>query len=121
MTEKLWKQFSDSEADKTHLNCDIIQIFGKGSDDKYIKKGEITYKKLYEDNLSERAKNIVINTIPENEKVYLYKREFNGLDKKCDEKLNLMIISIVLSISKGLMGPYKLLRECLLLLVVLFY
>ena len=90
LTEKLWKQFSSSETDETHLNCTIIQIFGKGSDNKYIKKGEITYKKLYEDNLSERAKNIIINTIPQNEKVYLYKREFNGLDKKCDEKLNLI-------------------------------
>ena len=90
LDEKLWKRFYPSETDETHLNCTILQIFGKSSDDKYIKKGEITYKKLYEDNLSERAKQEVINSVPENETVYLYQRGFFGLDKKCDEKFNLI-------------------------------
>ena len=88
-TEKLWRQFSPIEVDKNHLNCTNIQIFGKISDDRYIEKGEITYKKLYEDNLNENSKNIVINKITNNEKVHVYKMELFGIDKKCDEKFNL--------------------------------
>ena len=86
--EKLWRQFSPIETDETHLTCANIQINGKGSDDRYIKKGEITYKKIYDENLNDRAKKIVYDNITSNETIYLYKRELYGLDKKCDEKFN---------------------------------
>ena len=89
-TEKLWKKFANSEATETHLNCTNIQIFNKVSDDRYIEKGEITYKKLYEENLNEKAKNITINNVTDNEIVHLYKREFYGIDKECDKKFNLI-------------------------------
>ena len=89
-TEKLWKKFANSEAAETHLNCTNIQIFNKVSDDRYIEKGEITYKKLYEENLNEKAKNITINNVTDNEIVHLYKREFYGIDKECDKKFNLI-------------------------------
>ena len=88
-TEKLWRQFSPIENDETHLSCTNIQIFGKYNEDRYIEKGVITYKKLYEDNLNDRAKNNTFNYVTENETVHLYKREFYGIDKKCDEKSNL--------------------------------
>ena len=89
-TEKLWRQFSPIKNDETHLSCTNIQIFGKYNEDRYIEKGEITYKKLYEDNLNERAKNNTLNYVTENETVHLYKREFYGIDKKCDEQFNLI-------------------------------
>jgi len=88
--ERLWKKFANSEAVATHLNCTNFKIFNKDSDDRYIEKGEITYKKLYEDNLNERAKNKTINNVTDNEKVYLYKREFYGIYKECDKKFNLI-------------------------------
>ena len=88
-TEKLWKKFDPSETDEAHLNCTNIQIYEKGSDDRFAQKGEITYKKIYEQNLNERSKNIIMKSIPDNETVYLYKRGFYGIDKKCDEKLSL--------------------------------
>ena len=88
--EKLWKKFSTSEATKTHLNCTNIQIFGTYSEDRYIEKGEITYKKLYEENLNETSKNLTLNNITDNEIVHLYKREFYGIDKECDKKFNLI-------------------------------
>ena len=87
--EKLWKKFSSSETKETHLECTNIE-FGNNRENKFIKKGEITYKKIYKQNLNERAKNIIMKSIPDNEKVYLYKREFYGIDKKCDEKFNLI-------------------------------
>ena len=48
--EKLWRQFDFEEAGKTHLKCDI-EVYGKYNDDRYENKGNISYKKLYEDNL----------------------------------------------------------------------
>ena len=89
-TEKLWRQFAPSEAVENHLKCTNIQIFNKKTDDRYIEKGEITYKQLYEENLNEKAKNITFNNITGDEKIYLYKREFYGIDKKCDKKFNLI-------------------------------
>ena len=74
--EKLWKKFSPSETDETHLNCTNIQIFGKGTEERFIQRGEITYKKIYEDNLSERAKKIIFNSSIGNEFVSLYKKNF---------------------------------------------
>ena len=92
-SEKLWRQFSSSERKKTHLNCTNIQVFGKSNDDRFIERGNITYRKIYKDNLNYAAREIVfyINSTIGNETVNLYKREFYGLDKKCNEKYNLYV------------------------------
>ena len=83
-TEKLWKSFSYSEVDETHLNC-TIKVFDKNNDDRFLEKGNITYKKLYEDNLDEKLRKEIIVRMKGNESVYLYKREFYGLEKKCSK------------------------------------
>ena len=57
------------------------------SDERYEDIGQITYKKLYEDNLNTESKEILLEKVKD-EKVTLYKREFLGIDKICDEKLN---------------------------------
>ena len=90
-TEKLWRSFEYSEYDDTHLNC-TIQVFDKNNDDRFIEKGNITYKKLYEDNLNEYIAKQLIKKMKGNESVYLYKREFYGLDKKCSKKYYLIDI-----------------------------
>ena len=84
-SEKLWRSFYYTEADNTHLNC-TLSIFNKNSDNRFTEKGNITYKKLYEDNLDEKLRKRIIENMEGNESVYLYKREFFGLDKKCSEK-----------------------------------
>ena len=87
-TETLWRKFAEIEAVETHLNCTNIQVFGKNCEDRYLKKGNITYKKLYEENLNERAKSKIFYNVT-NELVYLYERGLYGIDKKCNEKFNL--------------------------------
>ena len=82
--EKLWKKFYSKEAVKTHLKCDI-DIFGKNNDDRYENKGNISYKRLYEDNLNENCKNMIIWLINDGENVSLYQRKFLGIDKECDK------------------------------------
>ena len=64
-----------------------MEIFGKKNDDRFKRTGEITYKRLYQDNLNERAKNKILNYIKK-ETVSLYTREFLGIDKTCDKYLN---------------------------------
>ena len=86
--EKLWRQFSSSETNETHLECTNIQ-YGNNGENRFIKKGEITYKKLYEDNLREELLNKLFKGRIKNESVSLYKREFYGIDKIYDEKFNL--------------------------------
>ena len=85
--EKLWRSFISSEAVESHLECTKMEIFGKKNDDRFKKTGEITYKRLYQDNLNERAKNKILNYINK-ETVSLYTREFLGIDKTCDKYLN---------------------------------
>jgi len=87
-TEKLWKKFSSKEGFDTNLQCDM-EIFGKYSDDRYEERGEISYKRLYQDNLNPESQNIVVPNLVGNELVHLYKREFFGIDKECDKKYNL--------------------------------
>ena len=87
-TEKLWRRFSSEEGFQTNLECHM-QIFDKYYDDRYEKKESISYKQLYEDNLSPECQNLVLNYLTDSEKVSLYKREFFGIDKQCDEKYNL--------------------------------
>ena len=84
-TEKLWRRFSSEEGFQTNLECHI-EIFDKYYDDRYEKKESISYKQLYEDNLSPECQNLVLNYLTDSEKVSLYKREFLGIDKACDEK-----------------------------------
>ncbi len=87
-TEKLWKKFASKEAVETHLKCEY-EVFGNYSDERYEQKGNITYLRLYKDNLNSESQNFVIDKIKGDEVVYLYKREFFGIDKECDEKYNL--------------------------------
>jgi len=84
VNEKLWRTFYEEEAADNHLKCDL-KIFGKLIDDRYENKGDITYKKIYEDNLSTTSKELLIENIKD-EKISLYKRVFLGIDKECDEK-----------------------------------
>ena len=86
--EKLWKKFDDKEAVDTHLKCEM-EVFSKYNDDRYENKGNITYKRLYEDNLNQRCKDIILNHLTGEEKVSLFKREFLGINKECDRKYNL--------------------------------
>ena len=65
---------------------------GKGEDDRYKKRGDITYKRLYQDNLSQRAKDIVMKEIG-TEIVSLYTIEFFGVNKTCNENFNITDIS----------------------------
>ena len=59
----------------THLVCNSMLIFGKYIDDRFIKKENIAYKRLYQDNLNLMSKSIVMNKVG-SETVSLYKREF---------------------------------------------
>ena len=86
LNEKLWKKFDSDEAGTEHLKCEL-EIFGKFTDDRYENKGSITYKKIYEDNLSTTNQELVFDDIKD-EYVSLYSREFLGIDKECDEKNN---------------------------------
>ena len=84
ITEKLWRQFDSQERAETHLECGL-EVFGKSTDDRYEYKGDISYKKIYEDNLSKNNQDLVMDDIKD-EKVSLYKREFLGIDKECHMK-----------------------------------
>ena len=86
--KKLWRKFDSKEATETHLQCEF-EVFGRYSDERYEQKGNITYLRLYKDNLNSESQNIVIDNLKGDEVVYLYKREFFGIDKECDEKFNL--------------------------------
>ena len=65
-----------------------MQIFGKYNDDRFIRKEDITYKRLYADNLNEKSKEVVMDKIGY-ETVSLYKREFLDIDKACNENFAL--------------------------------
>ena len=51
INEKLWRKFDSDEVADSHLSCKF-EVLGKLNDDRYENKGSITYKKLYEDNLT---------------------------------------------------------------------
>ena len=87
-SEKLWKSFSSKESFETNLKCDL-EIFGEYVDNRYEQRGNISYEQLYEDNLNLECQNIVLRNVSHTEEVTLYKREFFGIDKECDEKYNL--------------------------------
>lgn len=70
--EKLWKKFSLDEAAEEHLKCDL-EVLGKYRDDRYEKKGEISYRRLYMENLNQKSKDLVLKNIEI--KQYLYIKE----------------------------------------------
>ena len=90
--ETLWRKFSSKETVSSHLTCTKIKILNKGSDDRYKARGYITYKRLYQDNLSSRAKDKIMNDVGY-EALYLYTREFFGVNKTCNENFNITDIS----------------------------
>ncbi len=90
--ETLWRKFSSKETVASHLTCTKIKILNKGSDDRYKARGYITYKRLYQDNLSSRAKDKIMNDVGY-EVLYLYTREFFGVNKTCNENFNITDIS----------------------------
>ena len=61
--EKLWRKLAPNEVNATHINCINMQIFGKYNDDRFIRKEDITYKRLYADNLNEKSKEVVMDKI----------------------------------------------------------
>ena len=83
-SEKLWRRFIYEEVGKNHLICDM-EVFGKYNDERYENKGNISYKRLYEDNLNSYSREMIFRELTGKEEVSLYKREFLGIDKKCDE------------------------------------
>ena len=86
--EKLWRAFGTKETRENHLKCKL-EIFGKNSDNRYDKKGDITYYDLYKDNFNYQFFSLLDKNELKKEKVSLYKREFLGIDKNCDEKSDL--------------------------------
>ena len=87
LDEKLWRLFSLDEAGVEHLKCEL-EIFGETTDNRLIKKGDITYKKLYEILLQEN-RDLLFDEIKGDEYASLYKRELLGIDKVCDEKTDI--------------------------------
>ena len=83
--EKLWRSFGSKEAKENHLKCEL-EILGKYSDNRYEKKGNISYYDLYKDNFNYQFFILLDENELKKEKVSLYKREFLGIDKECDEK-----------------------------------
>ena len=83
--EKLWRSFGSKEAKENHLICEL-EILGKYSDNRYAKKGDISYYELYKDNFNYEFFILLDENELKKEKVSLYKREFLGIDKECDEK-----------------------------------
>ena len=85
LNEKLWRKFIPPEVGDGHLKCEL-EIFNKLNDERYERKGDITYDELYKDNLGSYY-DLFIDKEEElkNQKVSLYKREFLGVDKLCDE------------------------------------
>ena len=85
--EKLWRKFHEEEGFETHLKCEL-EINGKLTDNRYENQGNITYDEIYEDNLSKQNYDLIKDRL-KGENVSLFKREFLGIDRNCDEKMNI--------------------------------
>ncbi len=109
LDEKLRKKFNDEEIADEKLKCES-EIFGKLTDEKYEELGQISYNKLYQDNLPNNKCKDLFKDIGNTDKVSLYKREFLGIDKECDKK------STYLEDLKKLQKSQK--QEKILLLVI---
>ena len=91
INEKLWRKFSSDEAGEEHLQCEL-EVFDKLNDDRYDNRGDINYKTIYRENLGYELYYTLFNDVEDqlsNKKVTLYKREFLGIDKACNEKANI--------------------------------
>ena len=88
--KKLWKKFFDNEVEYSHTKCEL-EIFGKSTDDRYIERGEINYYRIYQDNLDYNIRSLINDKRKELKSNYvsLYKREFIGINRECNEKSNL--------------------------------
>ena len=115
LSEKLWRKFDSDEAGDEHLKCEL-EIFGKLTDDRYSQKGGITYRKLYEYNLSPTNQHLIFDDLDPNLKVSLYSREFLGIDKTCDEKS-----SINKNDYETLKDNQRMEKECLLIEGILLF
>ena len=85
LKEKLWRKFYSKEVAENHLKCEN-KIFGKVTDDRYVKKGGITYYDLYRFIMNYDIFRLFSKNDLKTKYVSLYKREFLGIDKACDEK-----------------------------------
>jgi len=83
--EKFWRTLISNEAGESHLKCGL-EIFGKISDDKYAKIGDISYYMIYRDNIDYEYYSLFPEKETRSEYLSLYKREFFEIDKECDEK-----------------------------------
>ena len=83
ISEQLWRKFDSNEVGDQKLEC-TLEVFGVTTDNRYERKGDIEYKKLYEF-LSGDSKTVIMDDIKD-EYVSLYQREFLGIDKTCDEE-----------------------------------
>ena len=62
INEKLWRQFDTCEIGDGHLKYKL-EVFCKLNDDRFENKGNISYKKLYKDNLSIISKILLLDKI----------------------------------------------------------
>ena len=92
--EKILRKFINGEQGEENLQCKL-EIFGKLNDNRYENKGNITYDKLYRDNL---GNNFNMKEELKNKNVSLYKREFFGIDKKCDEEKDISYQKLIKNI-----------------------
>ena len=84
------KAIINKEEDIGTININSSRgLFGKYEEDRYEERGNITYMKLYQDNLNKEILRAIWNSLNVYDKVHLYKREFFGIDKECDKKYNL--------------------------------
>ena len=85
INEKLWRSFLLKEVEGSHLECEL-EVFGKKSEDRYKNIGDISYYKIYKDNIDNEYLTLLPEWDLKAESLSLYKREFLGIDKECDEK-----------------------------------
>ena len=86
--EKLWRSFIEEEVEKSHLECEL-EILGRKTDERYQKKGYISYFDFYNGNLDYESLGYFSWDQLKNEYLFLYKREFLGIDRACDEQSEL--------------------------------
>ena len=124
LNERLWSKFSSREAmEEGYYKCEL-KIFNNTNDDRYKYKGNITYKRIYEDNLSDINKKFLLSEVREDATVELYIREFYGINKSCDEKYDLDKdgYEIILKVQKGekviLIIEFVIIMICLLIFYI---
>ena len=117
INEKLWNKLYKNEAADEHLKCDI-EIFGKYNDDRFEEVGEISYKKIYDDNLPDTAKKL-FTSLDERKKVSLYKREFLGIDKECHSDSHITKEDYDKLVKSIKLEKYVLMAEGILLLLIM--